>query len=71
MSESTKALNMILRKYNVSAEEVIEMMTQWLERKVCDDYEETLEEYGEKDLERLERLHKDLNELDWNYNFPY
>ncbi|MGR5941850.1 hypothetical protein ACT7CW_24710 [Bacillus pacificus] len=48
MSESTKALNMILRKYNVSAEEVIEMMTQWLERKVCDDYEETLEEYGEK-----------------------
>ncbi|MGR5914798.1 hypothetical protein ACT7DA_23540 [Bacillus pacificus] len=40
MSESTKALNMILRKYNVSAEEVIEMMTQWLERKVCDDYEE-------------------------------
>ncbi|EOG8705845.1 hypothetical protein [Bacillus paranthracis] len=71
MSESTKALNMILRKYNVSAEEVIEMMTQWLERKVCDDYEETLEEYGEKDFERLERLHKDLNELDWNYNFPY
>ncbi|HDR4365080.1 TPA: hypothetical protein QCP64_001459 [Bacillus cereus] len=71
MSESTKALNVILRKYNVSAEEVIEMMTQWLERKVCDDYEETLEENGEKDFERLEKLHKDLNKLDWNYNFPY
>ncbi|MDA2782243.1 hypothetical protein PDR89_22720 [Bacillus cereus group sp. Bc002] len=71
MNESTKALNGILRKYDVSAEEVIEMMTQWLEKKVCDDYEETLEEYGEKDFDRLEKLHKDLNKLDWNYNFPY
>ncbi|MEK4497261.1 hypothetical protein [Bacillus sp. FSL R12-0069] len=71
MSESNKALNAVLRKYNVSAEEVIEMMTQWLERKICDDHEETLEEYGEKDFERLERLHKDINKLDWNYNFPY
>ncbi|MDA1989422.1 hypothetical protein QCI47_16150 [Bacillus cereus group sp. RP29] len=71
MTETTKALNTVLRKYNVSAEEVIEMMTQWLERKVCDDYEETLEEYGVKDFERLERLHEDLNKLDWNYNFPY
>lgn len=71
MSESTKALNVILCKYNVSAEEVIEMMTQWLEKKVCDDYEETLEEYGEKDFDRLEKLYKDLNKLDWNYNFIY
>ncbi|PEO32921.1 hypothetical protein [Bacillus wiedmannii] len=71
MTESTKVLNGVLRKYDVRAEEIIEMMTQWLEKKVCDDYEETLEEYGEKDFERLEKLHKDLNKLDWNYNFTY
>lgn len=33
MSEATKELNEILRKYNVSAEDVIEMMSQWVRKK--------------------------------------
>lgn len=65
MAESTKELNEVLRKYDVSAEEIIEMMVQWLERKVCDGYKETLEEYGENDFIRLYNLHDDINKLDW------
>ncbi|MGH0614829.1 hypothetical protein ACQVP6_08235 [Bacillus cereus] len=71
MTESTKELNEILRKYNVSAEEVIEMLTLCLERKVSEDPKETVEEYGEEEFERLFKLHIDLNKLDWKYNFPY
>lgn len=71
MSEATKELNEILRKYDVSAEDVIEMMSQWLERKVYDDREETLEEYGENDFIRLDNLHADINKLDWKFNYPY
>ncbi|HHI3604907.1 TPA: hypothetical protein QCU10_001425 [Bacillus anthracis] len=71
MSEATKELNEIFCKYDVSAEEIIEMMSQWLERKVCDNHEETLEEYGENDFIRLDNLHADINKLDWKYNFPY
>ncbi|MCW1939489.1 hypothetical protein OMD49_06645 [Bacillus anthracis] len=71
MSEATKELNEILRKYDVSAEEIIEMMSQWLERKVFDDREETLEECGENDFIRLDNLHADINKLDWKFNYPY
>ena len=71
MTESTRELNKILRKYEVSAEDIIEMMAQWLERKVYDNKEETLEEYGEDDFIRLYKLHDDINKLDWKYNFPY
>ncbi|MGH1296450.1 hypothetical protein [Bacillus pretiosus] len=71
MNESTKALNKILHKYSVSAEEIIELIALSLERKVFGDSKEPVKEYREEEFERLFNLHNDISKLDWKFNYPY
>lgn len=63
MSESTKELNAILRKYEVSTSQVAYWLYLTLER-ITEDYRENyLEDIGEKEIKRLDALTDELNGL--------
>lgn len=61
MSESTKELNAILRKYEVSTSQVAYWLYLTLERMTEDYRENYLEDLGEKEMKRLDALANELN----------
>ncbi|EEL73197.1 hypothetical protein ACS2CL_19975 [Bacillus cereus group sp. BceL296] len=63
MSESTKELNAILRKYEVSISQVAYWLYLTLERMTEDYRENYLEDIGEKEINRLDALADELNGL--------
>ncbi|MGH0411668.1 hypothetical protein [Bacillus paranthracis] len=63
MSESTKELNAILRKYEVSTSQVAYWLYLTLERMTEDYRENYLEDIGEKEIKRLDALADELNGL--------
>lgn len=67
MSESTKELNEILRKYEVSGPQLAYWLYLALERMTEDDRDEYLEELGEEKVMQLDALTDDLNNLIHNY----
>ncbi|MGM1388304.1 hypothetical protein [Bacillus cereus group sp. BceL293] len=63
MSESTKELNAILRKYEVSTSQVAYWLYLTLERMTEEYRENHLEDLGEKEINRLDALADELNGL--------
>ncbi|HDR5272757.1 hypothetical protein E8M24_28250 [Bacillus thuringiensis] len=63
MSESTKELNAILRKYEVSTSQVAYWLYLTLERMTEEYRENYLEDLGEKEINRLDALADELNGL--------
>ncbi|MEK4636909.1 hypothetical protein NST14_12030 [Bacillus sp. FSL W8-0519] len=61
MTESAKALNEVLRKYEMSSSQVAYWLYLTLERMTEDYRENYLEELGEKEMERLDALADELN----------
>ncbi len=61
MSELTKELNAILRKYEVSTSQVAYWLYLTLERMTEDYRENYLEDLGEKEMKRLDALANELN----------
>lgn len=67
MSESTKELNKILRKYEVSGPQLAYWIYLTLERMTEDDRDDYLEDLGEEKMMQLEALADELNNLVNNY----
>lgn len=63
MTESTKVLNAIFRKYEVSSSQVAYWLYLTLERMTEDYREDYLEDLDEKEMERLDALADELNGL--------
>lgn len=67
MTESTRELNEILRKYEVSGPQLSYWLYLTLERMTEDYRENYLEELGEEEMERLDALADELNAVVNNY----
>lgn len=67
MSESTKELNEILRKYEVSGPQLAYWIYLTLERMTEDNRDDYLEELGEERMLQLDALTDELNNLMHNY----
>ncbi|PFQ75701.1 hypothetical protein COK15_15190 [Bacillus cereus] len=67
MNESTKELNAILRKYEVSGPQLAYWLYLTLERMTEDYRDNYLEELGQEIMEQLDLLADELNGLVNNY----
>ncbi|MCU5376182.1 hypothetical protein OCA08_03405 [Bacillus cereus] len=63
MTESTRELNEILRKYEVRGPQLAYWLYLTLEGITEDDRENYLEELGEEEMERLDALADELNRV--------
>ncbi|MFE9078649.1 hypothetical protein [Bacillus mobilis] len=67
MKESTKELNAIFRKYEVSGPQLAYWLYLTLER-ITEDYRDShLEEVGDAEMERMDALADELNAMANNY----
>lgn len=67
MNESTKELNKIFHKHNVSDIEIAYWLYMTLERMTQDYREDYLDDYGSDKMKRLDALADDINEVVHNY----